>query len=683
MERILITSALPYANGPLHFGHIAGAYLPGDCYARFQRLQQNEVLYLCGSDEYGVAITLSAEMAGKTPQEHVDHYHEINKALFEKMEFSFDHYSRTTWPGHTKVVQELFIDLWKKGYIEEREEMQLFSEKENRFLADRYVLGICPKCGYESARGDECVKCGASYEAIDLKNPRSKLTDTPLVLKKTEHLYLRFDKFKEKLLFWIQGKKWKPNVMQFAKHYIEELKPRAITRDLQWGIPVPLPRFKGKVFYVWFDAPIGYISAAKEWGEKIKRPEDWKKFWLDSDTKLVQFIGKDNIPFHAVFFPATLMGVNEGREEPFVLVDELPANEFLNLEGRQFSKSEGWYIDLEDFFCKYSPDQIRYYLAAGAPEHGDSEFSWKEFQIRCNSELLAKYGNFVNRTLVFLTKECGGKTPRYELPTSSEDKDFLHAITAVVNEAYLAYANFSLRKAASLIMELAAVGNSYFDLQKPWVLAKDPGTKKELARIFANLLECIKTLALISSPIIPMTAQTVWEQLGNTSQLAKESWKCILTTPIPAGQVVKPQLLFKKIEDEEVEKEIAKFSPKNPVANPGDSVVSTLKSEITFDQFQTLDLRVATILSATSIPKSKRLLLIELDLGFEKRKVVSGIAEYYNPQELIGKKVIFVANLKPTKIMGVESRGMILAASFDKEVELPFLQNVQPGSIIS
>ncbi|MGH7249777.1 MAG: methionine--tRNA ligase, partial [Minisyncoccia bacterium] len=405
-EKILITSALPYANGPLHFGHIAGAYLPGDCYARFQRLMGNDVLYICGSDEHGVAITLSAELAKRTAKEHVDLFHKINKDFFDRLGFSFDHYSRTTWPGHVPTTQEFYEALRRKGVIEERTENHLYSEQEGRFLADRYVVGTCPKCGYEEARGDECQRCASSYEATDLKNPRSKLTGSSLTLKLSTHLYLRFDKFKGQLTEWIGKKHWKENVIHFAMQYINDLKPRAITRDSDWGIPVP--GYPGKVFYVWFDAPIGYVSATKEWAEKIGKPHRWEDYWFDPKCKLVHFIGKDNIPFHAVFFPAMLMG----QDRPYKLPDEIPANEFYMLEGRQFSKSEGWYIDLQEFFSRYTADQARYVIAANAPETSDSAFSWKDFQMRCNAELLGKFGNFVNRVLVFAKQHCGSKVPK-------------------------------------------------------------------------------------------------------------------------------------------------------------------------------------------------------------------------------------------------------------------------------
>ncbi|MCB1181143.1 MAG: methionine--tRNA ligase, partial [Chlamydiia bacterium] len=405
-QKVLITSALPYSNGSLHFGHIAGAYLPADAYARFERLLGKEVLYICGSDQYGVAITLSAELAGRTPEEQSSFYHQVNTDLFKKLGFSFDHFSKTTCSEHAPTVTEFFWDLKKNGHIEEREAEQLFSEKENRFLADRYVVGTCPRCGYEEARGDECGRCGANYEATDLKNPRSKLTGFTLVSRKTKHYYLLFDHFKERLTNFLKTKGWKSNTMHFASSYIKEIKPRAITRDLSWGVPVPHDK-EGKVFYVWFDAPIGYISATQEWAKNKGDRELWKRYWYDPQTRYVQFIGKDNIPFHAIFFPAMIMGQNR----PYKLVDELVANEFLNFEGKQFSKSDGCFIELSEFFEHFEPDQIRYTLAANAPETADSEFTWKDFEMRCNVELVGKLGNFVNRVLVFVQNHTSGKVP--------------------------------------------------------------------------------------------------------------------------------------------------------------------------------------------------------------------------------------------------------------------------------
>lgn len=689
-QKILITSALPYANGPLHFGHIAGAYLPGDCYARFQRLMGNDVLYICGSDEYGVAITLSADLAGRSPQEHVDFFHAINQAFFQQLHFSFDHYSRTTWPGHRPTTQEFFRVLNEKGLIEEKTENHLYSEKEKRFLADRYVVGTCPKCGYEEARGDECQRCASSYEATDLKNPRSKLTGSPLILKPSRHLYLRFDRFKQQLAEWIQKKNWKENVVRFAMRYIDDLKPRAITRDSDWGVPVP--NYPGKVFYVWFDAPIGYISATKEWAQKIGRPSRWEDYWLDPKTKLVQFIGKDNIPFHAVFFPAMLMG----QDAPYKLPDEIPANEFLLLEGRQFSKSDGWTIDLKEFFSRYSADQARYAIAANAPETADAEFSWKDFQMRCNAELLGKFGNFVHRVLVFAQQHCRGQVPHpIELKGDLQeaDRQFLHQIDALMKEGALCYESFHLRKASQTLMELAQAGNAYFDLKKPWQLAKDPEKRAALDTAIACCLECIKNLALLASPIIPSSAQKIWQMLGFSSSLEKGNWAAIRAESIPAGRKLpEPEILFRKVEDAEIEEQIAKLGktvPPKPLPNHSEIPMTTpmtyhpLKKAISFEQFEGLDLRVGQVLEAVKVPKSKKLLKLLVDLGFEKRTIVSGIALSYEPETLVGRKLVIVANLQPATIMGIESQGMVLAAHTDAGLELPQVQHLAPGSVVS
>jgi methionyl-tRNA synthetase len=677
-QKILITSALPYANGPLHFGHIAGAYLPGDCYARFQRLRGKDVLFLCGSDEHGVAITLSAEMAKRTPQEHVDLFHQINEQFFHQLEFSFDHYSRTTWSGHIPTTQEFFLTLQKKGLIEERTEDHLYSEQEKRFLADRYVIGTCPKCGFTEARGDECQQCAASYEAIDLKSPRSKMTGSPLILKPSTHLYLLFDRFKDRLKEWIGQKTWKENVIRFAMHYIEDLKPRAITRDSSWGVPVP--GYPDKVFYVWFDAPIGYISAAKEWAQTIAKPDRWEDYWLDENTKLVHFIGKDNIPFHAVFFPAMLMG----QDLPYKLPDEIPANEFYLLEGRQFSKSDGWTIDLEIFFKRYTSDQIRYTIAANAPETSDSEFSWKDFQSRCNAELLGKLGNFVNRVLVFTKQHNESLIPsRHTLLPM--DQEFLDQMNILVETAAQNYEAFRLRKASQTLMELAQLGNVYFDAKKPWQQVKDRFRREELENVLSLSLECIKNLALVASPIIPASAQMIWSMLGCQGELAKDSWEKISQTPLPEGQSLgEPVILFRKIENEEIEEQIALLGKKMvKTPEPISSIpYDPLKPFISYEQFQPLDLRVAQILEASPVPKSKKLLKLQLDLGFEKRTVVSGIALSYKPEDLIGRKVVFLANLTPATIMGIESQGMVLAAGHGQLLELPHIQDLPAGSVV-
>lgn len=684
-EKILITSALPYANGPLHFGHIAGAYLPGDCYARFQRLMEQDVLYICGSDEYGIAITLSADLAKRTPQEHVEIFHTLNRDLFAALNISFDHYSRTTFAGHAAPVQQFFKDLLANGYIEERVTDQLYSETEGKFLADRYVIGTCPRCGFQKARGDECTQCGASYEATDLIQPRSRLTGAPLIHKATRHWFLLLDKFKERLTNWIESKPWKPNVVNFIKGYIKEMHPRAITRDSTWGVPIPLPNTEGKVLYVWFDAPIGYISASMEWAQKKGSPAQWEEYWFDPKTKLVHFIGKDNIPFHAAIFPAMVMGQNL----PYKLVDELPANEFLKLEGRQFSKSDGWTIDLEDFFTRYTADQIRYALAANAPETADSEFTWKEFQSRCNTELLGKYGNLVNRVLVFARNHCGNKVPS-TLTLEPIDETFLKEMYSLIDQATDSYRNFRVRRVCQLIMELAQLGNVYFDAKKPWLDAKTLDAKSEEKRprmetTIVSCLECLKALALISSPIIPETAQQIWQMLGYEGELAKGVWSAIVEAPIPNGQPLgEPRILFQKIEDAQIEQEIAKLHQLAKQHEPPKSISYVpLKAPVDIEEVRKLDLRVGLIKEAVAVPKSKKLLKLQVDLGFETRTIVAGVALSYRPEELIGKKVVVVANLKPAVLMGIESQGMLLAGHSGEGLEMVGGGDLPPGSVVS
>lgn len=674
-EKILITSALPYANGPLHFGHIAGAYLPGDCYARFERMRDKDVLYICGSDEYGIAITMNAEMAGRTPREHVDLFHEVIKGLFAKLNFSFDHYSRTTWKGHEAPVHQFFNDLCANGYIEERVTDQLYSESDKKFLADRYVIGTCPRCGYEKARGDECTECGASYDATDLKKPRSRLTGSELVLKPTKHWFLLLDKFKDRLLQWLGTKDWKPNVVNFVKGYIDDLHARAITRDLKWGVPLPVPGGEGKVLYVWFDAPIGYISATMEWAQHIGHPERWKDYWLDPKTKLVQFIGKDNLPFHAVIFPAMVMGQNQ----PYKLVDELPANEFLRLEGRQFSKSDNWYIDLDDFFQRYTADQIRYVLAANAPETSDAEFTWSDFQHRCNGELMGKFGNFVNRVLVFAQGRCEAEVPAPD-ELKPIDKEFLATIKTASKAIEEAYAGFSLRQACRGFMELAQAGNVYFDAKKPWVDAKRQETQPAMRTSISCCLECIKVLAILVYPIMPATAQKIWQMIGHSGLIEAAGWRDGIEKPLPVGLALPPpEVLFKPIEPEQIAQEIAKLH------NMGKKVTTadTSRKEVSVEDVHKLDLRVGEIVEAEPVAKSDRLLKLQVDIGGEKRQVVAGIKKSYEPQMLIGKRVVIVANLKPAKLMGIESQGMLLAAKHDDLLEVVSVQSLPPGSVVS
>ena len=677
-KKVLITAALPYANGPLHFGHLAGAYLPADVYARFCRLQGSDVLYVCGSDEYGIAITLSAETAHRTPKKHVDHYHRAHQDFFTKFEICFDHYSRTTWEGHRETVLAFFKDLLANGYIEDRVTDQLYAEADQRFLSDRYVVGGCPKCQFEAARGDECPQCGASFEATDLQSPRSKITGAPLIRKKTRHWFLRFDLFKEKLTAYLAEKNWRPNVKRFAQNYIDDLKPRAITRDSDWGIPVPLPEAEGKVFYVWFDAPIGYISAAREWAIKKKKdPDAWKTYWLDPNTKLVQFIGKDNIPFHAIFFPAMIMG----QKEPYHLVDELPANEFYHLEGKPFSKSANWLIDLSDFFTHFTADQIRYTIAANAPESQDSSFCYRDFQNRCNADLLGKYGNLVNRVLSFAQDHCQGKVPTPSTCTE-EDTAFIDLVDALVSQCSEHYSHFCLRKSAATIMQLASVSNAYFDRKKPWRAVKNPNLRPEMETTIFYALQALKQLALISSPILPSVAAKIWAMLGESAPLHTLLWEDIAKMQLPSGRLLPPPtILFHKIEDHMIKTQLEKLQKTSADSAPS---LTPLKEEIAFESVQKLDLRVGKILRAEPIPKSSKLLKLLVDLGFEKRTIVSGIAKSYpDAKALLGKNVVVVANLRPTKFMGIESQGMVLTAGDAPPFELLEPKEAQLGSIVS
>jgi methionyl-tRNA synthetase len=669
-DKVLITAALPYANGPLHFGHIAGAYLPSDVYARFRRLKGDQVAFICGSDEYGVAITISAEKAGRTPKEHVDLFHAVNKAFFEKLNISFDHYSRTTNPYHADLTQRFFLDLYEQGYIEAHVTNQLYSEKEKRFLADRYVIGTCPKCAYDQARGDECPSCGHSYEACDLKHPRSKVTGDHLVLKPTKHWFLRYDMFKSQLKDWIEAKNWKPNVVNFAKNYIDDLKMRAVTRDSDWGVKVPLDDAEGKVMYVWFDAPIGYLSATIEWAHLKKDPSLFESFWCDSATELVQFVGKDNIPFHAVFFPAMIMG----QKPRYKLVDQLPANEFYMLEGRQFSKSEGWTIDLEDFFSKYSVDQIRYMIAASAPESQDSEFTWKEFQTRSNAELLGKLGNFVHRVITFVNQHMDGVVPSAD-HLLDDDRDQLEKVRFLAHEASLAYSAFSLRKATSFLMEIATSGNVFFDHKKPWALKKDLAQRAALNSCLYTCLEIIKILALVSNPIIPESAARILHSLGLSTSI-KSSWDEFIKTPLVSGAKLNTsEVLFRKIEDSEIANEIAKLNQM--------SHQSSQESLVSIDEFKKLDIAIAEVIQVDDVPGSDKLYKLQVSDGQGKRQVVAGIKEAITKEELLGKQVLILRNLEKAIIRGVESQGMILALKEGKHIKPLTLDGFKLGAKLS
>lgn len=549
-QKVLITSALPYANGPLHFGHIAGVYLPADVYARFRRLLGDDVLYICGSDEFGIAITLNADREGLGYQEYVDMYHKLHKDTFEKLGFALDFFSRTTNPFHAELVQDFYSQLKASELIENRISEQLYSEQEQRFLADRYVEGTCPRCGFDHARGDECQSCGADYEAIDLIDPKSKISGVELVKKETEHSYFLLDRMKDALLSFIQGCYLPDHVRKFVVDYIEHVRSRAITRDLSWGIPVP--DFPGKVFYVWFDAPIGYISGTMEWAASQGNPDEWKRFWLEDGVEYVQFIGKDNLPFHSVVFPA----MESGQKLDYKKVDALVVSEFYLLEGRQFSKSEGNYVDMDKFLSSYSLDKLRYVLAATAPETSDSEFTFLDFKTRCNSELVGKFGNFINRVLAFAEKNHYDKLSYHSVVLEDSDRAFLEEARQLVRDAEKCYREYSLRKATSVIMSLAALGNVYFNQQAPWKLLKE-GTRERVEAILFCACYCQKLLALISYPIIPESAVAIWEMISPKSlencnldtMYARDLWKEeILDVINEEFHLKSPRLLFTTVE---------------------------------------------------------------------------------------------------------------------------------------
>ena len=677
-KKILITAALPYANGTIHFGHLAGAYLPADCYARFQRRQGHDVCFISGSDEYGVAIALSAELAKRSPKEHVDLFHEKNKLLFLRVGMSFDHYSRTTNPLHAETTKEFFAVLREKGLVEKQDSEQLYCEEEKKFYADRYVEGTCPQCGYEKARGDECTKCGAAYEATDLKNPRTKLSGKPLTRRVTTHWYLRLDLQKEKLLQWIQTREWKSNVIHFVKQYIAELRPRAITRDMEWGIPVPDESMKGKVFYVWFDAPIGYISATKEWAIAKGDKELWKSFWFGPDVKVVQFIGKDNIPFHSALFPAMLMGQNE----PYKLVDDLPANEFYNLAGRQFSKSDGWYVDIESFLDTYTHDQLRYTILSNAPETQDSEFTWKDFQQRSNSDLLGKLGNFIHRTLVFLQLNCSGKVP-HQGSLEPMDREFLERMESIEKECASCFEAYRLRRACQCLMELCQAANVYFDQNKPWVLAKEEGKRERMETVLSVCVRAVVKLGVLCEPIMPTTSEAIFRLLNSVEKMPS-LWNDRLRYMVEEGTVLpSPTPLFKKVEDEMITNEESKLQQTLEKQQNNIDAVKEQETLISYDDFAKLQFEVVQIETAERVAKSKKLLKLSVLSSKGILPVIAGIGLQYAPEALLGKKAVALLNLAPTKIMGHESRAMLLAASSEAELSLLFVDTLPVGSRVS
>ncbi|MDX1618529.1 MAG: methionine--tRNA ligase [Balneolaceae bacterium] len=673
-KRILVTSALPYANGPIHLGHIAGAYLPADLYVRYKRLNGEDIVYICGSDEHGVPITLAAEKEGKSPQDIVDRFHEMNKKVFADFDISFDYYGRTSSKTHHETTQELFTVLYEKGVFVQKEEEQLYDEKAGMFLPDRYVRGTCPNCGYEEAYGDQCEHCGTSLSPTDLIDPKSALTGDVPIRKKTEHLYLPMGDYQQELEEWIDTREgWKPNVLGQVRSWLNDgLSDRAMTRDLSWGVPVPLKGFENKVLYVWFDAPIGYISATKEWAEEQGDPERWKQYWQDEEAELIHFIGKDNIVFHCIIFPMLLM-----KHGDFVLPENVPANEFLNLEGKKLSTSRGWAVWLNEYLEHFETDLLRYVLGTILPETKDSDFSWKDFQTKVNSELADVLGNFIFRTTSFTQKYFDSRVPELVDP-SSRDREALEQISRLKEEIAGNYEQFKLREAISETMKLARVGNKYFTEMEPW------RTRTEEPRLCANTLYvCLQissALAILFDPILPNKMRTLRQQLGIDDE---PTWDGVNEAMLePGSKIRQGEILFEKIEDEAIERELEKLKNRSKKMTEDSSTYPPLKDEIEFDDFTKIDLRAGKVVGADKIEQADKLLKLTVDLGFETRTVVAGIAAHFEPDEIVGQKVCVVANLAPKPLMGVESNGMILMAE-EEDGSLRFVEtDAEPGSPI-
>nr|WP_321232703.1 methionine--tRNA ligase [uncultured Psychroserpens sp.] len=658
-KRYTITAALPYTNGPIHIGHLAGVYVPADIYARYKRLTGNDVAFICGSDEHGVPITIKAKKEGVTPQDIVDKYHAIIKKSFEDFGITFDNYSRTSAKIHHDTASEFFKTLYDKHEFVEEVTEQLYDEEANQFLADRFVTGTCPKCSNEEAYGDQCENCGSSLNATDLINPKSAITGNVPTLKETKHWFLPLNKHENFLREWIlkgHKKDWKPNVYGQVKSWIDDgLRPRAVTRDLDWGIPVPVPGGEGKVLYVWFDAPIGYISATKEWA--ASEGKDWEPYWKDENTKLVHFIGKDNIVFHCIIFPAMLKA-----EGSYILPDNVPANEFLNLEGNKLSTSKNWAVWLPDYLEDFpnQQDVLRYALTANAPESKDNDFTWKDFQARNNNELVAIFGNFINRVVVLTNKYYDGIVPEAS-EFSEVDNETLAAVKAYPSVIESSIERYRFREASQELMNLARLGNKYLADEEPWKLIKTDEARTKTIMFVA--LQIASALATLSEPFLPFTSNKLKSILNVTSSAVEMSWSDILTKDIliPSGhQIGKGELLFSKIEDKTIQEQLDKLEASKKANEVANKEVEPQKDIITFDDFTKLDMRVGTILEAEKMPKTKKLLILKVDTGIDTRTIVSGIAESFTPEEVIGKQVTVLVNLAPRALRGVESEGMIL-----------------------
>ena len=670
-KRYTITAALPYANGPVHLGHLAGVYIPADIYTRYLRLQGRDVVFICGSDEHGVPITIKAKKEGVTPQAVVDRYHEIIGKSFAEFGISFDNYSRTSAAIHHETASEFFKDLHDKGeFIEETTE-QLYDAQAQQFLADRFVTGTCPKCGNTESYGDQCEQCGTSHNATDLIDPKSTLSGSTPVRKKTKHWFLPLDEHQAWLKEWIlkeHKSDWKPNVYGQCKSWIDDgLRPRAVTRDLDWGIPVPAENAEGKVLYVWFDAPIGYISATKEWAQNTA--VDWTPYWQDKDTKLVHFIGKDNIVFHCIIFPSMLKAHGD-----YILPDNVPANEFLNLEGDKISTSRNWAVWLHEYLVDF-PDQqdvLRYALTANAPETKDNDFTWADFQARNNNELVAIFGNFINRVSVLTHKYYNGVVPIAH-NYAQEDEAVLSQLKAYPKVIADSIERYRFREAQSGLMNVARAGNKYLADAEPWKLIKsDP---ERTATIMYIALQIASALAVLSEPFLPFTSRKLKESLDLNSSEHPLSWAQIEKDhPYikPGHRIAQSPLLFRKIEDTEMEAQREKLAQTKIDNQPMEQINNPQKELINFDDFTKMDLRVGTILSAEKMPKANKLLVLKVDVGIDQRTIVSGIAEHFTPEEVVGKQVCVLINLAPRAIRGTESQGMILMAE-DTDGSLRFV----------
>jgi len=672
-KRYLVTSALPYANGPIHIGHLAGVYVPSDIYTRYLRMRGADVISVCGSDEHGVPITLKARNEGVTPQEIVDRYHIMNKKAFQDFGIAFDIYSRTSNKIHYETASEIFRTIYDKGEFTEKSSEQYYDEEAGCFLADRYIMGTCPHCGNENAYGDQCEKCGTSLSPNELINPHSTVSGSKPVLRETLHWYLALDKYEPWLRKWIleDHKEWKANVYGQCKSWLDQgLQPRAVSRDLDWGIPVPVEGATGKVLYVWFDAPIGYISATKE------LTSDWEKYWKDKETKMVHFIGKDNIVFHCIIFPAIL-----NAEGSYILPENVPANEFLNLENDKISTSRNWAVWLHEYLEEFpgKQDVLRYTLCANAPETKDNDFTWKDFQARNNNELVAILGNFVNRTLVLTNNYYDGKVPERGISEPADDA-VLSEIVRFRDNIENSLETYRFREALKEAMNLARLGNKYLADSEPWkVIKTDPERVKTIMNI---ALQITANLTIIFEPFLPFSMEKLrgwinldeprWSEAGNIELLK------------PGHVINKPGLLFEKIEDDEIVRQIDKLHATKRVNEEADAKTLVGKDAVTFDEFSRIDIRTATVLEAEKVPKTNKLLKLKIDTGLDIRTIVSGIAEYFTPESLIGKQISIVANLEPRNIKGIESKGMILMAE-DKNGKLVLVSpadKVSNGSTI-